>query len=304
MKKQLSFASRPSALARWQTEHIIGQLKQRRPDLECRIEIITTRGDRILDRPLPEIGGKGLFTLELEEALRAGTVDAAVHSLKDLPTEDSPGLVIGVIPEREDPRDVWICPAGNSLETIPSGSVIGTASNRRQAQLLARRPDLQVKMIRGNVDTRIRKTQEGQYDAIILAAAGVRRLGLTEHITQYLPLDVMLPSPGQGALAVQCRQGDERVLNLLKSLGHEETRIAVEAERAYLAGLGGGCSLPIGAYATVSEGIVTLRTVSAAEISGELTKQFASGRRPNELGRLLAMRSLSEELSGASREPA
>ncbi len=189
MKYQLIFASRPSALARWQTEHIIAELQRFWPDLECSIEIITTQGDRILDRPLPEIGGKGLFTLELEEALRAGSVDAAVHSLKDLPTEDSPGLTVGVIPTREDPRDVWICPAGYTLETIPQGAIIGTASNRRQAQVHARRPDLQVRMIRGNVDTRIRKVNEGQYDAIVLAAAGVRRLGLEEHITEYLSFE-------------------------------------------------------------------------------------------------------------------
>ena len=304
MKTQLTFASRPSALARWQTEHIIAQLCEIWPELECRIEIITTRGDRILDKPLPEIGGKGLFTLELEEALRAGTVDAAVHSLKDLPTEDSTGLTVGVIPRREDARDVWICPAGHTLETIPEGAVIGTASNRRHAQLIARRPDLQIKMIRGNVDTRIRKVREGQYDAIILAAAGVRRLGLDEHVTEYIPLDKMLPAPGQGALAVQCRAGDRRVLDLLQPLEDKATRMAVEAERAYLEGLGGGCSLPIGAYANVDETHVTLRTVSAAAIGDELTLQFASGPDPVKLGKMLAKRSRSEELSRMIRETA
>ena len=304
MKQHLTFASRPSALARWQTEHVIEELKKHHPGLNCRIEIITTRGDRILDRPLPEIGGKGLFTLELEDALRAGSVDAAVHSLKDLPTEDADGLMLGVIPVREDPRDVWICPAGHTIETIPAGAVIGTASNRRQAQLNAIRPDLQIKMIRGNVDTRIRKAQDGQYDAIILAAAGVRRLGLHEHITEYLSFDRMLPAPGQGALAVQCRAGDQRVVDLLRPLDHAETRMAVNAERAYLAGLGGGCSLPIGAYATVEEGIVTLRTVSAADLSGDVTFQFATGRDPIELGRRLAVRSRSEELNAYAREKA
>jgi hydroxymethylbilane synthase len=213
-----TFATRPSALARWQTDYVADLLRRAHPGLDIRIEVIVTKGDRILDKPLPVIGGKGLFTAELERALHEGRVDAAVHSLKDLPVEDAPGLTIGLTPPRADVRDVLICPAGHTLETLPAGAVVGTSSPRRQAQLLAVRPDLTVKSIRGNVDTRIRKAREGQYDAVVLAAAGVTRLGLNEHITQFLPLDVMLPAPAQGVLGVQCRADDERTLALLAAV--------------------------------------------------------------------------------------
>ncbi|MDX1437652.1 MAG: hydroxymethylbilane synthase, partial [Anaerolineales bacterium] len=199
MSSSLTFATRPSALARWQTEHVVGLLRAAWPQYSFGIEVFTTRGDRVLDRPLPEIGGKGLFTLELEEALRSGRVDAAVHSLKDLPTEDAPGLVLGCIPGRADPRDAWICPAGELLESIRPGAVVGTSSIRRQAQILAQRPDLITRPIRGNVETRLRKVREGQYDALVLAAAGLTRLGLEDAITAYLPYEVMLPAPAQGA---------------------------------------------------------------------------------------------------------
>ena len=205
--RKLTFATRPSALARWQTQHIIQKLQAQWHDLTCEEVVITTTGDRVLDKPLPEIGGKGLFTRELEQALISKDVDTAVHSLKDLPTDNAPGLTIGVIPNRADVRDVLICPSGYTLDKLPSGAIIGTSSIRRQAQLLAHRPDLQAKSIRGNVDTRIRKAVEGQYDAIILAAAGVNRLGLDEHISQYLSFELMLPAPGQGALGIQYRAG-------------------------------------------------------------------------------------------------
>ncbi|UCF26965.1 MAG: hydroxymethylbilane synthase, partial [Chloroflexota bacterium] len=203
MTKKLVFATRPSALARWQTNYIIQQLQYSIADLDCEQVIITTKGDQVLEQPLPEIGGKGLFTFELEQALRDGQVDAAVHSLKDLPTVDVPGLTIGAIPERADVHDVWICPAGYDLDELPAGAVVGTSSTRRAAQLLVYRPDLRVKPIRGNVDTRLQKVLQGDYDAILLAAAGIHRLGKDDHITAYLPYEIMLPAPGQGALAVQ-----------------------------------------------------------------------------------------------------
>jgi hydroxymethylbilane synthase len=240
---------------------VIGLLRAAYPDLRFETEIITTRGDRVLDRPLPEIGGKGLFTLELEQALLSGRVDLAVHSLKDLPTEDTPGLTVGGIPARADARDVWICPAGSALEDAPEGAVIGTSSLRRSAQLLAHRPDLEVRPIRGNVDTRLRKAREGQYDAIVLAAAGLTRLDLEDHITAYFPFDVMLPAPGQGALAVQCRTDDEATLEFLAAIEHVPTRRAAAAERAFLRALGGGCSLPAGAHATVSDELIYLTAV-------------------------------------------
>lgn len=294
MNHKLTFATRPSALARWQTDHVRGLLKATRPDVHFETEVITTRGDRILDKPLPEIGGKGLFTFELEEALRSGRVDAAVHSLKDLPTEDAPGLTVGLIPQREDPRDVWICPAGYTLESIPEGAVVGTSSNRRRAQLLAIRPDLDVRPIRGNIDTRLRKVQGGEYMAIVLAAAGVLRLGLADQVSAYFSFDQMLPAPGQGALGVQCRADDANTLALLQAIEDPEARTAVTAERAFLARLGGGCSLPVGAYAEVDDSRILLRGVVAPPDGGQPIWLQAEGRNPNRLGADLAQRAFEK----------
>jgi hydroxymethylbilane synthase len=291
---KLTFATRPSALARWQTNYIAEQLQEAWEDLRCEEVIIKTKGDRILDVPLPEVGGKGLFTHELEAALREDRVDAAVHSLKDLPTEDSPGLSIGLIPERADARDVLISPEGQELDDLPQGAVVGTSSNRRAAQLLAYRPDLSVKSIRGNVDTRLRKVGTDEYDAIILAAAGVTRLGLQAHINQYLPYDILLPAPGQGALAVQCRARDEGTLKLLRALEHPPTRLAVTAERAFLEALGGGCSLPVGALATVTEEGIELQGVIASQDGTRIQRLRATHSDPIELGHELARRAIAE----------
>src|SRR5215216_4186809 len=246
---KLTFATRPSALARWQTQWVITALQGIFPDLVCEQKVITTQGDKILDKPLPEIGGKGLFTQELENELLSGAVQCAVHSLKDLPVENPSGLTIGSISVRADVRDALISKEGYILATLPQNSTVGTSSLRRAAQLLAARPDLKIESLRGNVDTRLRKALAGQYDAIILAGAGVTRLGLGSHVTEWLPLEVMLPAPGQGALAVQCRADDETTLGLLSALEDESTRRAVVAERAFLRGLGGGCAVPIAAYA-------------------------------------------------------
>lgn len=297
MTNKLIFATRPSALARWQTQHVIQELQNHWPDLTCEEIVITTKGDRILDKPLPEIGGKGLFTYELEQALLSKSVDAAVHSLKDLPTEDSPGLMVGVIPQRADVKDVLICPAGKTLEELPAGAVIGTSSIRRQAQLLVQRPDLQVKSIRGNIDTRIRKAVEGQYDAIILAAAGVTRLGLEKHITQFLPLDTMLPAPGQGALAIQHRTNDPNNLNLLQAINHHPTHLAVTAERSFLAALGGGCSLPVGALAYVEGEVIRLQGVVAAPDGSHVLRVTATGAEARTLGESLAQEALEKGAS-------
>ena len=294
MTDQLTFATRPSALARWQTQHVISELKAQWPDLDCKETIITTKGDRVLDKPLPEIGGKGLFTYELELAILEERVDAAVHSLKDLPPDDTSGLIVDVFPHRADVRDVWICPQGFSLDDISAGSIVGTSSTRRAAQLLAYRPDLKVEPIRGNVDTRIRKAVEGQYDAIILAAAGVTRLGLDEHITQYLPFDVMLPAPGQGALGIQYRAEDTETLQLLKALDHTITCMAVTAERAFLAALGGGCSMPVGALASVDGDTIQLQGVIAAPDGSRVLRVSASGTDAQSLGETLAQNSLSK----------
>ena len=298
MTKKLIFATRPSALARWQTKHIIQLLGNSITDLECQEVVITTKGDQVIDQPLPEIGGKGLFTHELEGALRDGSVDAAVHSLKDLPTEDAPGLTIAAITRRADVRDVWICPAGHNLDELPAEAVVGTSSTRRAAQLLAYRPDLLVKPIRGNVDTRLRKVLQGDYDAIILAAAGITRLEKDEHITQYLPLEIMLPAPGQGALAVQCRTDDLETLNTLRILDHKPTRLAVVAERAYLEALGGGCSLPVGAMGIVDEERITLRGTVAAPDGSQVIHVADQGTDPQALGNNLAQSALAQ---GANR---
>ncbi len=261
MTERVRIGTRGSALALWQAHHVRDLLQRAWPDLVVEVVVFTTRGDRELSRPLPEIGGKGLFTEELEAALRVGTIDLAVHSLKDLPTEMPEDLTLGAVPPREDPHDVFVSRHGVPLDRLPERPTIGTSSNRRAAQLLLIRPDAQILPLRGNVDTRVRKAldPEGPYDGVVLARAGMARLNLLDHVTQVLPFDVMLPAPGQGALGVQCRAGDERVLRLLAPLDDPTTRAAVTAERAFLVGLGGGCAMPVAALATVSDGRVHLR---------------------------------------------
>lgn len=251
IKDTVTIGSRTSALAMWQTNHIMACLQAAWPGLICRLQPFVTQGDKTLDKPLPVIGGKGLFTAELEHSLLEGTIDLAVHSLKDLPVEDSPGLTIGAIPNRADVRDAMVARNGWTLATLPPGAVVGTSSTRRAAQLHALRPDLHIRSIRGNVDTRIRKVLTGEYDATLLALAGLDRLGFTDHVTERLSLSVMLPAPGQGALAVQCRADDQATLALLAALDDAAVRAAVTAERAFLHGLGGGCSAPVAAYAQI-----------------------------------------------------
>lgn len=245
----LRLGTRTSQLALWQTNHVVAQLQRFWPRLHCDLIHLVTQGDKRLDRPLPEIGGKGLFTAELEEALRRGEIDIAVHSLKDLPVEDPPDLMIGAILSREDTRDVLVAREPWTLDTLPEGAVVGTSSLRRQAQLLAARPDLKIRSIRGNVDTRLRKVLSGEYDAAVMAGAGLTRLGLTEHITQWLDQEVMLPAPGQGALAIQCRANDPGVHKLLAAIHDPIAAATTIAERQLLFRLGGGCSAPIGAWA-------------------------------------------------------
>jgi hydroxymethylbilane synthase len=220
---------------------------------------ITTKGDRVLDTPLPVIGGKGLFTLEIEAALRDGAIDLAVHSLKDLPTEPADGIVIGAIPARADAADVLIARDGGSLDELPQGARIGTSSPRRAAQLKRHRPDVAPSSIRGNIETRIRKgdNPDNGFDAIVLAAAGLDRLDLAGRVTQRLPFEIMLPAPGQGALAVQCRQGDPAE-HLVAAINDLPSALAVSAERAFLSGLGGGCSAPIAALGTLAAGELRL----------------------------------------------
>jgi len=285
---QLTFATRPSALARWQTKRVIQLLQAAHPGLECTELVITTTGDRELDRPLPEIGGKGLFTSELEDALLSGKVHAAVHSLKDLPVEDMPGIVIAAIPEREAAFDVLVSANGWTISNLPEGSRVGTCSLRRTAQLLAHRPDLTILPLRGNVDSRVRKVLNGDYDAIVLAQAGLTRLGLEAHISEVFPLDVMLPAPGQGALAVQCRANDTKTLELLASIHDPLTAAAVGAERAFLSGLGGGCSLPVAAFAQKNNGQIILTGAVISVDGKQAIRLSAVDKEPYELGERLA----------------
>lgn len=248
---KLRIGTRKSKLALWQAHHVKSLLETAWSGLTCEIVHFVTEGDKsqASGKPLPEIGGKGLFTLELERSLHSAEIDIAVHSLKDLPVEQPDGLTLGAIPKRGTVEDALIAQHDYKLGTLPFGATVGTSSLRRQAQLLASRPDLNVQSIRGNVPTRIQKMLDGQYHAIVLARVGVERLGMTEHLTQILPPSVMLPAPGQGALGIQCRADDETTLNFLAAIDDAETRACVSAERAFLNGLGAGCSLPVGAFA-------------------------------------------------------
>jgi len=293
---KLIFATRPSALARWQTQWVISALQAAHPDLVCEEKVITTQGDKVLDKPLPEIGGKGLFTQELENELLSGKVHCAVHSLKDLPVENPDGLTVGCVPARAEVRDALISKNGYTLETLPPGSIVGTSSLRRAAQILSARPDLTTASLRGNVDTRLRKALDGQYDAIILAGAGLTRLGLESHITQWLPLDVMLPAPGQGALAVQCRADDWETLSLLAVLEDAPTRASVTTERQFLLGLGGGCAVPVAAYADVRHETLDISlTGLVASVDGkDLIKVIGEGIDPKILGTQLAQEAISQ----------
>ncbi len=249
----LRIGTRRSTLALWQTHHVRDQLLTRHPDLAIDIVHMTTTGDRVLDRALPEIGGKGLFTQELEAALLAGEIDIAVHSLKDLPTDMPDAFTLGAILVRAAPFDALVSRDGHTLDTLPEGATVGTSSLRRRAQLRAHRPDLHTANLRGNVDTRLRKAFDpaGPYDAIVLAVAGLERLGRADAISEVLDSSIMLPAPAQGAIAVQCRAGDAQTLALLTALDDQPTRIAVTTERAYLQHLEAGCRLPVSAYATL-----------------------------------------------------
>lgn len=290
----LIVGSRTSKLALWQTNHVIARLQAAWPDLNCRLQPFTTRGDQTLHIPLPQIGGKGLFTAELEQALLAGEIDLAVHSLKDLPVANTPGLTLGAITSRADVRDVLVSAANWTLDALPMGAVVGTSSIRRQAQLWAVRPDLTVRSIRGNVDTRLHKVEAGEYDAAVLAAAGLSRLELGQGISQLLPLEQMMPAPGQGALAVQCRADDAPTLTRLRAIHDALTLAAVTAERAFLAGLGGGCSAPVAAYAAVTAGVIHLRGLVAMPDGTQLVRVAGQGEDAAALGRQLARQALAE----------
>ncbi len=252
-KNKLVIGTRGSKLALWQANWVKGELEKKYPGLEVALLKIKTLGDKITDVPLSQVGGKGLFVKEIEEALLDGRADLAVHSMKDVPTEFPDGLHLAAIAKREDPRDALISP-GVLLKDLPEGAKVGTSSLRRQAQLLNLRPDLEIAQLRGNLDTRLRKLDEGQYDAIILASAGVRRLGWEGRITELLSPEISLPAIGQGAIGIETRVADENTNGLIAFFDHRETSLAVRAERALLKRLEGGCQVPIAAYGTIVDG--------------------------------------------------
>lgn len=298
--RTLRFGTRGSDLALWQTKYIMGLLQEAVPAQPVEYEIIRTRGDEVLDMPLPLIGGKGVFTAELEFALHERRIDCAVHSLKDLPTSHPGGLVIGAIPTRENPADVLISRDGYTLNTLPHGARIGTSSYRRTSQLLHLRPDLKMLDLRGNVDTRIRKALDagGDYDAIVLAYAGVKRLGLTGVVNQIFDLEAVLPAPGQGAIAVQVRD-DPELLAIFERIGDQQTALAVTAERGFLAELGGGCSVPVSSYGRWRDGQLLLRgRVSALDgvrqIDVQITAPAGDMRTAHDLGTALAQKALAQ----------
>lgn len=279
---RLRIGSRGSQLALWQANHIAALLRERGHEVE--IEIIKTTGDKIIDVPLAKVGTKGMFTKEIEEALAAGRVDLAVHSLKDLPTEIPSGFELAVVTKRDDPRDVLCSRRYASVEALPQAARVGTSSLRRQAQLKALRLDLSIQPLRGNVDTRLTKLEDGEYDAIILAAAGLNRLGKTELIKQFLPPDAMCPAAGQGALAVEVRAGDSVTLEHVAFLDDPSARATTTCERALLGRLGGGCQVPIGALAEVRDGRLHLEAVVASPDGSHVLRESADGDAPVQLG--------------------
>ena len=289
---KLRIGSRGSALALWQAEHVKARLVERGHEVE--IVVITTTGDRILDRRLESVGGKGAFLKEIEEALLAGEVNLAVHSLKDVPTTLPPGLGLCAFLERADPRDALLSSSGLGLAELPAASRIGTTSLRRRAQLRILRPDLVLEDLRGNVDTRIRRMREGRVDAIVLAMAGLLRLGRDAEVTEPLDPASMVPAPGQGAIALECRAADADVALAVASLHHSPTARAVSAERAFLAALGGGCNVPLGAHATPASDGLHLRAFVARADGSRIVRSEARGRDPEAVGRSAADSALSQ----------
>ncbi|NOK61187.1 MAG: hydroxymethylbilane synthase [Chloroflexi bacterium AL-W] len=285
----LTIGTRRSKLALAQTDMVREALCEAHPGLQVAVEHITTKGDIILDRPLNEIGDKGLFVTEIEEAMRNEKIDLAVHSAKDLPSELPPDMALAAFPKRADPRDALLSRDNLSLSELPHGAVVGTSSLRRACQLRHLRPDLQIRDLRGNVDTRLRKLHEGQYDAIVLAAAGLIRLGLHDEITQFLEPDVMVPAVSQGVLGIEVRANDERTAAFLALLDDPVSRLMATTERAFLARIGGGCQVPIGAYARVEDETITLIGLIGANdghvVRGE---QMGSTEDPVALGSSLA----------------
>ncbi|UIP24916.1 hydroxymethylbilane synthase [Acinetobacter towneri] len=294
--KTLKIATRQSPLALWQAEHIRARLEAMHADLTVELVTFVTQGDKILDTPLAKIGGKGLFVKELEAALMDGRADLAVHSMKDVPMALPEGLSLAVICEREDPLDAFVSNHYASFADLPQGAKVGTSSLRRKCQILKARPDLEIIDLRGNVGTRLSKLDDGQYDAIILASAGLKRLGLAERIRHTIQPDVSLPAVGQGALGLECRSQDQAVLDLILPLMHAETNVCVRAERAFNAYLEGGCQVPIAGYATLQNGQLQIEGLVGSVDGQTILKavQYGAPEQAEMLGEELAKALLAQ----------
>ena len=281
--RTIIIGTRGSKLALWQAEWVKSEIRRLHPGVDVTLNKIKTTGDKILDVPLAKVGGKGLFVKEIEEALLSGAADLAVHSMKDVPTDFPEGLHLPVICKREDPRDAFIAQRKDSkfkiqnFQNLPKGSSVGTSSLRRSCQLLSRRPDLKIEQLRGNLDTRLRKLDEGRFTAIILAAAGVKRLGWADRITEIIPPEISLPAIGQGAIGIECRSGDAFINALVAPMNHLETSVCVRAERAFLKKLEGGCQVPIAAYARLADGRLVMDGLVGSITGDRIIKSHAEG---------------------------
>ena len=291
MASTLRIATRKSPLAVWQAEHVADLLRRAHPGLDVELVKMSTRGDKILDAPLAKIGGKGLFLKELEQGLLEGRADIAVHSMKDVPAEITPDLHVPVIPERGDPRDAFVSNNYATLNDLPQGARVGTASLRRQCQIKAARPDLEVLTLRGSVNTRLAKLDDGEFDAIVLAASGLMRLGLEQRITRVIPPEESLPAVGQGALGIQCRVDDPEINTMIAALDHEHSNRVVSAERAVNRRLEGSCQVPIAAHAQLAGGEIFLRALVGSPDGTEVIRGEIKG--PAEQGEVLG-----EQLAG------
>ncbi len=287
---KLRIATRKSPLALWQANHVRDALMASNPGLNVELVTMTTQGDKILDTPLAKVGGKGLFVKELELGLLEGRADLAVHSMKDVPVEFPQGLGLAAVLQREDPRDVLISNVFSNIDALPKGARVGTSSLRRQCQLRARRPDVEILDLRGNVNTRLAKLDGGDYDAVLLAAAGVKRMGWEDRITEFLPPEQFLPAIGQGAIGIETRLVDERVSRLVAALNDDQTATRVRAERALNEGLQGGCQVPIAGYSEIADGVIVLRALVGRPDGTGLVQGVISGKPEDaeELGQVLA----------------
>ncbi|WP_147803479.1 hydroxymethylbilane synthase [Alkalicoccus halolimnae] len=294
--RKIIIGSRRSNLAMTQTRWVIEKFKELGVPYEFEIKEIVTKGDQILDVTLSKVGGKGLFVKEIEKAMYDGEIDMAVHSMKDLPSHMAEGLTVGAVPEREDPRDAFISNSGVKLMDLPEGAVVGTSSLRRGAQVLIQRPDLKIEWIRGNIETRLRKCREEGYDAIILAAAGLKRVGWDPSIvSEFLPPETCIPAVGQGALGIECREDDQELLDLLKKIDDPLTARTVSAERSFLHTVEGGCQVPIGGYATLMEdNQVALTALVASPDGKQVFKESITGHDPVAIGKQAAQKMLDE----------